>query len=164
MRKKETIDLLVEGGKATPAGSAPRLSALKVNVDEIFKQINEKTKDYAGMQVQVKVEIDIDSKEYNIIVYPPPVTSLIKKELGIELAKITEEEKAAGKTSVGNLTMEQIVKITRLKLKDLLSKDLRAAVKQTLGVANSMQGVLVENKRPKEIIKEVDEGKWDHLL
>lgn len=85
--------------------------------------------------------------------------SLIKKEMGIELAKITEEEKTAGKTSVGSLSMEKIVKIA--KSRDLLSKNLKNSVKVVLGTANSMTGVLVENKRPKEIAKEVDEGKWD---
>lgn len=92
------------------------------------------------------------------------VSSLIKKELGIEVAKISEEDKTAGKTSVGNLTMKQVVKIAQAK-KDLLSaNNLKGAVKQILGTANSMTGVLVENKRPKEVIKEVDEGKWDSLF
>lgn len=90
------------------------------------------------------------------------VASLLKKELGIEVAKITEEEKTAGKTSVGNLTMEQIVKIA--KTRNLLARDLKRAVKAILGAANSMTGVLVENKRPKDIIKEIDEGKWDNLI
>lgn len=90
------------------------------------------------------------------------VASLLKKELGIEIAKITEEEKTAGKTSVGNLTMEQIVKIA--KTRNLLARDLKRTVKSILGAANSMTGVLVENKRPKEVIKEVNEGKWDNLF
>ncbi len=88
--------------------------------------------------------------------------SLLKKELGIEIARITEEEKTAGKTSVGNLTMEQIVKIA--KTRNLLARDLKRAVKTILGAANSMTGVLVENKRPKELINEIDEGKWDNLF
>lgn len=91
------------------------------------------------------------------------VSSLIKKELGIEIAKITEEEKTAGKTSVGSLTMDQVVKIAKSR-KNLLTKDLKKSVKLVLGSANSMTGVLVENKRPKEIIKEVDEGRWDETI
>jgi large subunit ribosomal protein L11 len=159
---KEVIELRVEGGKASPSPTIKsKLSAYKLNVEEIFKQINEKTKEYKGMEVPVKIFIN---SNYEIKVGTPPVASLIKKELGIEVAKITPEEKAAGKTSIGNLSFEQIVKIAKLKFDDLFVKDLKTAVKVVLGTANSLTGVFVENKRPKEIIKEVDEGKWDKFL
>lgn len=86
------------------------------------------------------------------------------KELGVEVAKITEEDKSKGKTSVGSLSMEQVVKIAKEKQKELFIKDLKKVVKMVLGTCNSMNGVLVENKRPKDVIKEVEEGKWDHLI
>ena len=61
---KETIELLIEGGKASPGPTtAPKFSALKINMGEIFKSVNEKTKDYSGMQVPVKVIIDKNTKE-----------------------------------------------------------------------------------------------------
>jgi large subunit ribosomal protein L11 len=174
---KETIELLVEGGKASPGPtSAPRLSMLKVNIGEIFKEINEKTSEYKGMQVPVKIEIDTETKEYKILIGTPPVSSLIKKELGIEKAGYAKEtasseakakEKSSSKEEkavLGDLKFEQVVKIAKLKMENLLAKDLKAAVKQILGTANSMTGILVEGKRPKEIIKEVDEGKWDNKL
>ena len=164
MGKQEKLDLLVEGGKAAPGpASAPKLSAMKINVGEVFKQINEKTKAYAGMQVPVKVVMDADTKSFEITVGTPPVSSLIKKEIGVELAKITEEEKTAGKTSVGNLTMEQVVKVAKMKMDALLAKDLKSAAKMIVGTANSMP-MLVEGKRPKEVAKEIDEGKWDKLF
>ena len=56
---KQTIDVLVEGGKASagpPLG--PTLSPLKMNVTEIVTAINERTRDFAGMQVPVKIIID----------------------------------------------------------------------------------------------------------
>jgi len=165
MADKETIDLLIEGGKATPgATTAPKLSAFKLNIGEIFKQINEKTKEYAGMKVPVKIIVDKKTHEYEIKIGTPPVSSLIKKELGIQVAKITEEEKAAGKTSTGNLTMEMILKIAKMKMEILLAKDLKSATKMVVGTANSMTGILIENRRPKDLIKEIDEGKWDHLF
>ena len=89
---------------------------------------------------------------------------MVLKELGVEVAKITEEDKSKGKTSVGSLGMEQIVKIAKEKQKELFIKDLKKVVKMVLGTCNSMNGVLVENKRPKDVIKEVEEGKWDHLI
>lgn len=184
--EKETLELLIEGGKAAPGpGSAPKLSMLKLNVGEIFKEINEKTKEYAGMQVPVKIEIDAETKEYKILIGTPPVSSLIKKELGIEKAAIAKPEEIAeapaeggeGKpveetskpkpeeeTVLGDLKFEQAVKIAKLKMDELLAKDLKAAVKQVVGTANSMAGILVEGKKGKEIIKEIEEGKWDGKL
>ena len=165
MTEKETIDFLIEGGKTSPGPTTvPKLSAYKLNVGEVFKQINEKTREYAGMKVPVKLIIDKTTKKYEIEVGIPTVASLIKKEIGIEKAKITEEEKTEGKTTTGNLKMEQVVKIAKMKMGDLLAKDLKAAVKQVIGSANSLTGVQIEEKRPKEIIQEIDEGKWDRLL
>ena len=164
MGRKEILDLLIEGGKAAPGPTtAPRLAPLIVNIQEIFKQVNDKTKEYAGMQVPVKIIIDADTKEFEIKVGTPPVSSLIKKEIGVELAKITEEEKTAGKTSVGDLKMDQVVKIAKMKRDSLLAKDLKAAVKQILGTTASMP-LTVEGKKGKELIKEVNEGKWDNLI
>lgn len=91
------------------------------------------------------------------------VASLVKKELGIEVAKISEEDKAKGVTSVGNLTMEQIVKITKAKSDNLSAKDFKSAVKQIVGSISSMP-LTIENKKPKEIIQEINEGKWDSLF
>jgi len=164
MADKEIIDALIDGGKATPgAALAPRLSILKVSIQDVFKKINDKTKDYTGMKVPIKIIIDKKTKEVEISVGTPPTASLIKKELGIELAKITEEEKTAGKTNAGNLTFEQVVKIAKMKQENLYAKDLKAAVKQVIGTAASMP-ILIENKKPKEIIKEIDEGKFDSQI
>jgi large subunit ribosomal protein L11 len=91
------------------------------------------------------------------------VTELIKKELGIEKLKVSEEEKGKGKTSVGNLTMEQVMKIAKLKANEMLAKDIKAAVKTVLGSMVTMP-ITVENKNAKEILKEIDEGKWDDLF
>jgi len=55
------------------------------------------------------------------------------------------------------------VKIAKIKRPQLMAKTLKAAVKEILGTCVSM-GVLVEGKHPKEVIKEVNEGVWDHLL
>lgn len=164
MGRKANLDLLIEGGKAAPGpATAPTLSALKVNIGQIFSAVNEKTKPYAGMQVPVKVIIDTDTKEFEVKVGTPPVSSLIKKELKIDLAKITEEEKTAGKTSVGNLTVEQAVRIAKMKQEALLAKDLKAAVKLVVGTCSSMP-VTVEGKKPIEVVKEINEGKYDSVI
>ena len=87
------------------------------------------------------------------------VADLVKKELGIEKAKLEE-----GKESVGNLKMEQVVKIAKQKRNEILAKEFKSVVKQVVGTISSMQGILIEGKKPKEILKEIDEGKWDEIL
>jgi len=165
MPGKEVIELLVEGGKASPdPGSAQKLSAYKLNIGEVFKKVNEKTEMYKGMQVPVKIIIDKDTKEFEVVVGIPPVSSMIKKELGLEKAKFTEEDVAAEKTVLGSITMEQCVKIAKMKMDEMLVKDLKSAVKQVVGTAVSMTGIQVEEKSPKEVLKEIDDGKWDELF
>jgi len=182
MEEKEKIELLIEGGKASPGPSSTvKLAAHKLNIGNVFKDINEKTKEYADMKVPVKILIDKKTKEYEIVVGTPPVSSLIKKELGIKKAKVetaentkpittgeekeeTKEVKKENGETTGNLNMEQCVKIAKMKIDDLLAKDLRAAVKQVVGTCVSMMGITVENKPPKEIIQEINDGKWNDKI
>ena len=154
--------MLVEGGKASPnPASAQKLSAYKLNIGDVFKKINEQTANYKGMQVPIKIIIDKDAKSVDIEIGIPPVSSMIKKEIGIEKAKITEEDTAAGKTVIGSIKMEQCIKIAKMKISEMLVKDLKSAVKQVIGTAGSMTGIQVEEKSAKEVLKEIDEGKWD---
>ncbi len=85
---KETVEALVEGGKATAAPPlGPALGPKGVNIGQVVAEINKKTESFKGMQVPVKVIIDPDTKEFEITVGTPPASSLIKKETGIEKGK-----------------------------------------------------------------------------
>jgi len=152
----ETIEVLVEGGKANagpPLG--PALGPLGVNVMQVVNAINEKTKHFDGMKVPVKVIVDPKTKSFEIEVGTPPVTALILKELGIEKGSGNPREE-----KVGNLSMDQVIKIAKMKYGDLLGKDLKRKVKEVIGSCVSI-GVNVEGKSPKEVQKEIDEGKYD---
>ncbi len=155
----EVIEALVDGGKATagpPLG--PALGPLGVNIMEVVKAINEKTKAFQGMKVPVKVVVDPETKSFEITVGTPPTSALIKKELGIE-----KGSGDARKTKVGNLTMEQVKRIADMKKDSLLGKDMKSRVKEVIGTCQSM-GVTIEGKNPKDILKEIDEGKYDDVL
>jgi large subunit ribosomal protein L11 len=157
----EIIELLVEGGKAAPGPStAPKLSALKLNVGEIFAKINQLTKQFEGMDVPVKIIVDKQTRKYEIEIGLPPTSSLLKKEAGIEIAKITREEKEKGKKWVGNISFEKVLKVTKMKEKELEGKNLKSKVKQVLGTCLSLH-LLVDNKDPREVIKEIDQGVYD---
>jgi large subunit ribosomal protein L11 len=157
----EIIELLVEGGKAAPGPStAPKLSALKLNVGEIFAKINQLTKQFEGMDVPVKIIVDKQTRKYEIEIGLPPTSSLLKKEAGIEIAKITREEKEKGKKWVGNISFEKVLKVAKMKEKEQEGKNLKSKVKQVLGTCLSLH-LLVDNKDPREVIKEIDQGVYD---
>jgi len=163
-----TIKALVDGGKATPAPPlGPSLAPTKVNVGQVIAAINEKTKEFAGMQVPVTIKIDPSTKEFEITVGSPSVAALIKKELKLEkLSKapfkvfekdgVTEEFKES-------LTFDQIVKIAKMKQDDLKTEDLKKAVKQVVSSCVS-SGVYIDSKTPKEILKEINQGKLDEKI
>lgn len=162
MAEKEVIEFMVEGGKASPGPTtAPKLSAYKLNVGEVFKKINEKTKEYEGIQVPVKIIIEKEKGSYEIEIGIPPVSSLIKKELGFVKPEKTEGEKK--QIFMGDLKIEQCIKIAKIKMPEFLSKDLKSAVKTVIGTAVSMP-VTIEGKKPKEVLKEIEEGKYDNLF
>ncbi len=156
---KETIEVLIEGGKATagpPIG--PSLGPLKVNVGAVVKAINEKTAEFKGMQVPVKIIVDTETKEFEIKIGTPPASALIKKELGIETAAHNPKTEV-----VGNLSVEQLIKITKMKWDDLTGKTLKERMKEIAGTCVSM-GVNIDGKRAKEFIKELNEGKYDEVI
>jgi large subunit ribosomal protein L11 len=156
---KEVIELLVEGGNAKPGPNiGPKLSQLKLNVGEVISKINEATKEFRGLQVPVKIIVDTETKKYEIEVGLPPTSSLLKREANIEIAKRTKPDEV-----VGNVKMEQIIKVAKMKIKDLNTNNLKSAVKMVLGTALSL-GLTVDNRNPKELIKEVNQGLYDNLL
>ena len=159
MGEKKTIEALVPGGQATagpPLG--PALGPLGVNVMAIVNRINELTKDFGGMKVPVKIIVDVDTKEFEVEVGTPTTSALIVKELGIE-----KGSGDPGEQKVGNLTIQQVIKIAKMKRQELLAKSLKKAAKEVLGSCVSM-GVTVEDKDPREVQREIDEGKYDELF
>jgi large subunit ribosomal protein L11 len=159
MGEKKIVELLINGGQATagpPLG--PALGPLGVNVVMIVNKINELTKDYAGMKVPVKVAVDPETKAFEVTVGTPTASALIVSELKIEKGSGTPSTQ-----KVGNLSMEQLVRIAKLKRLELLSQTLKLSAKEILGTCVSM-GITIEGKDPREVQKEIDEGKHDEIF
>ncbi len=159
MSEKKTVELIVNGGQANagpPLG--PALGPLGVNIVAIVNKINEVTKDYAGMKVPVKVIVDTEDKTFEITVGTPTASALLVAELKIEKGSGTPNS-----VKVGDLTMEQIVRIAKIKAPQLLATNTKDAAKEILGTCVSM-GVTVEGKDPREIQKDVDAGTYENLF
>jgi len=154
--KKETIDIMIEGGKASAAPPlGPALGPMGININEVITTINKKTSAMAGMQVPVKVIIDTETKEFEIEIGTPPTSALLLKEAG--LPKGSSNPK---KEKIGNLKIEQIIKVAVTKEDKLGGKTLKDKVKEIIGSCKST-GLLVEGKDPSETIKDVDKGIYD---
>ncbi len=146
---EQTIEVMVEGGKASagpPIGTS--LGPMKVNVAQVVEQINEKTRGLAGMQVPVKIVVDTDTKEFSISVGTPPVSALVKKELGIE-----KGSGETGKIRVGDISEEQVKKIARAKF----GSDDKRFLTQVKGSCRSMGITIGEGAVTKEELKKYEE-------
>ena len=153
------IKLLVEGGKMTPGPAvAQQLGPMGINLGKVISDINTATLEFKGVTVPVHLDIDSKTKKINIKVLSPPTSELIKKELKIE--------KASGarlKQKVGNLAIEQVVSISKVKHKNMLSNNFTSTVKSVIGTCQAL-GVLIENKEASEILAEMKEGKYKDII
>ena len=155
----ERLEVIVEGGKASagpPLG--PALGPLGVNIVQVVKDINEKTKSFGGMKVPVVLVIDPKTKAYTIEVGTPPVSALTLKEIGAE-----KGSGDSGKTMVGTISLKTAVKIANIKKDVLQGKDLKRRVMEVVGTCVSM-GVRVEGRMPKETLAEIQAGRYDSQL
>lgn len=138
---KESIDVLVEGGKATAAPPlGPALGPLGVNIGQVVAEINKKTSDFKGMRVPVKVTVDRDTKTFDIKIGTPPTAELLKKEAHIEKGAANPLAE-----KVADLRIEQVIKVSKMKQDSLLAKDNFGRVFEVLGTCQSL-GIMVEGK------------------
>ncbi|MGD2072559.1 MAG: 50S ribosomal protein L11 [Candidatus Thorarchaeota archaeon] len=150
------VKLLVEGGNMKPGPAiAQKLGPLGINMGQVIQKVNQATESFKGLKVPVELNVDTKTKEIDVKVSSPPVSELIKKELGIE--KASGDHK---KLKAGNLAIEQVIKIAKTKHPNMLDKDLKKAVKSVVGSCVSL-GVLVENTDPKKIEEIITSGKYD---
>ena len=156
MGEKKSVNALVLGGGADagpPLG--PALGPLGMNVMMVVKDINEKTKDYSGMRVPVKITVDTGTKEFDVEVGIPTTSALIVKETGVEKGSGEPNTKL-----VGNLDFQQLLKIANSKIDQSYGKTLKAVIREVVGSCVSM-GIKIEEKDPREFQKELGEGKFD---
>ena len=135
MAKKITgyVKLQIPAGQATPAppvGTA--LGPQGVNIMDFCKAFNAKTAKEQGLIIPVIVTVYSD-RSYSFITKTPPASVLLKKA-----AKLEKGSGVPNKNKVGKVTKKQVEEIARLKLVDLNTPDLAAAIKSVEGTARSM--------------------------
>lgn len=159
MAEAQKVSSLVTGGQASagpPLG--PALGPMGVNIMEVIKAINEKTKDFEGMKVPVTVTVHPDTKKWEVEVGIPSAAALVLKEAGIQKGSGT-----SGTDWVGDIGIESIVKVAKTKLELSYASSLKSVAKEIIGTCLCL-GIKIEGKSPKEITAEISQGKWDEKL
>jgi large subunit ribosomal protein L11 len=153
------VKILAEGGSMQPGPAlSQKLGPLGIPINSVIQKVNEATKNFEGIKVPVELDINPSTKEFKILVFSPPVSELIKKELNLE--------KGSGQQAniqVANIPFERIVSIAKTKMPNLLCRDLKSSVKVVVGTCGSL-GILIDNKFAKEIQKDIDNGEYEKQI
>ncbi len=153
-----TVDLLVEGGKATPGGSmGPALGPTGVNIKQVVDEINKQTEAYRGMKVPVQVTVNKKARTFELSIGIPPASALVIQAAGAS--------KGSGdqKTKVGDISFQSLIDAAKAKWPDLTAASLGAACKELLGSCLCC-GITCEGKEARVIQKEIDKGVYDEIL
>ena len=127
------IKLQIPGGAANPSPPVgPALGQRGVNIMEFCKQFNARTKNSKGVVIPVIITVYAD-KSFTFVTKTPPVPVLLMKEAGIDKASGEPNRK-----KVGSVSRAQVRKIAELKMPDLNTVNVEAAVSMVAGTARSM--------------------------
>jgi large subunit ribosomal protein L11 len=127
------IKLQVPAGKANPSPPVgPALGQHGLNIMQFCKEFNARTQGQGDLIIPVVITAYTD-RSFTFITKTPPASILLKKA-----AKIDKGSGEPNKSKVGQVTMNQIREIAELKLEDLNTNDVEAAMRSVAGTARSM--------------------------
>lgn len=136
---KAVIKLAISAGQATPAPPiGPALGQHGVPIMDFCKEYNARTKDMVGMTIPALITV-YEDRSFTFITKTPPVSSLLIK--AVNKAKGSSKP---NRDKVGTITKAQLEEIAKIKMPDLNTNDIQAAMKIIEGSARSM-GIEVEN-------------------
>ena len=132
------IKLQIPAGKATPTPPVgPALGQRGVNIMEFCKAFNAATQDKQGLLIPVIITVYVD-RTFSFVTKTPPAAVLLLKAAGIKGGS-----GVPNRDKVGKVNQNHLKEIAELKMPDLNTKDLDAAMRMIAGTARSM-GLVVE--------------------
>jgi large subunit ribosomal protein L11 len=131
------IKLQVPAGKANPSPPVgPALGQHGVNIMGFCKEFNARTQDQIGMIIPVVITVYGD-RSFSFITKTPPAAILIMKKIGLDGGSGEPNRK-----KVGKITKDQVREIALVKMPDLNTDNVEAAMRTVEGTGRSM-GVTV---------------------
>jgi len=153
------LKMLVDGGDMKPGPTVgQQLGPVGLNIGQVIQKVNEVTKGFKGMKVPITLDINTKTKGFDVLVSSPPTSELLKKEIGVE--------KGSGKAKdikVGNISMEQIITVSKIKNPNMITSSFKNTVKSVVGSCISL-GIIIDNKAPQEITSDIDSGIYDKII
>lgn len=127
------IKLQVPAGQANPSPPVgPALGQHGVNIMDFCKTFNAETqKMEQGLPIPVVISVYGD-KTFSFVTKTPPASVLLRKAVGIEKGSAEPNLR-----KVGVVTRPQLEEVAKMKMPDLNTKDLDAAVRIIAGSARS---------------------------
>jgi large subunit ribosomal protein L11 len=126
------VKLQCPAGQATPAPPVgPALGQHGVNIGQFVKQFNDETRAQAGLIIPVIITVYKD-RTFTLQYKSPPASVLLKRA-----AKIATAAATPGSQTAGQVTRAQVKEVAQLKMKDLNTTDVAAAMRMVEGTARS---------------------------
>ncbi|HKE98528.1 MAG TPA: 50S ribosomal protein L11 [Actinomycetes bacterium] len=132
-RVAAVIKIELAAGQATPAppvGTA--LGPHAVNIMDFVRQYNDATRDQIGNVIPVEITI-YEDRTFSFVLRTPPTAVLLRKAAGVEKGSSEPH-----RDKVGSVTRDQLREIAGVKMPDLNTDDVEAAMKVVAGTARSM--------------------------
>jgi len=127
------IKVQVRGGVANPSPPlGPALGAAGVNIMELCKQFNARTKDKQGKLLPVNITVFKD-KSFDFIIKTPPAAIQL-----MEAAKVKKGSGEPNRIKVASVSWDQVKVIAEDKMVDLNAFTIESAMKMVAGTARSM--------------------------
>jgi len=127
------LKIQLEAGKATPAPPVgPALGQHGANIMAFCKDYNERTASQAGTIVPVEVTI-FEDRSFTFVLKTPPTSELIKQAIGLEKGSAAQRRE-----KVGEIPHHKVREIAGIKMRDLNTDDIEAAMRMVEGTARSM--------------------------
>lgn len=146
------IKLQISAGKATPAPPVGTvLGPAGINIQDFCQKFNDATRDKMGDVVPCEISI-YDDRSFTFVLKTPPAAFLLKKVAGIKKAS-----KKGANEIVATITKEQLKSVAEIKLPDLNSYDVEAAMKEIEGTARNM-GIAVKGLNDVELQEQAKEA------
>jgi len=150
---EKVIKLQLPAGKATPAPPVgTMLGPVGINLNEFCTKYNDATKDKMGSIVPVEISV-YEDRSFDFVLKTPPTPSLLLEVAGIQKGSVK-----GANDIVATITKDDLRKVAEIKLPDLNTNDIEAAMRIVAGTARNM-GIAVKGLNDAELAEQAEEAK-----
>ncbi|KAF0766599.1 60S ribosomal protein L12 [Aphis craccivora] len=148
---KEVYMRCVGGEVGATSSLAPKIGPLGLSPKKVGDDIAKATSDWKGLKITVKLTIQNRVATISVV---PSASSLVIKALK---EPPRDRKKVKNVKHNGNVTLDEIINISRTMRPRSMARTLAGTVKEILGSAQSV-GCTVDGKNPHDIIEGINDG------